>query len=148
MGTLTLQLHHIKISLKLNKTRIHNNFFWLPFSPLSTEKCENNTRQLFGQQNPQLLPESWKLNGNIFFKLFLSDLDKKWPRQATNNTQRETVKTSLLVANVHLPCGVSHAKRIYSLTLDNFSLSSQQLVPNYCLYPSKSSDVHRPILTK
>ena len=31
--------------------------------------------------------------------------------------------------------------------MDNFSLSSQQLVPNYCLYPSKSSDVHRPIIT-
>ena len=30
------------------------------------------------------------------------------------------------------------------MTLDNFSLSSQQLVPNYCLYPSKGSDVHGP----
>ena len=36
----------------------------------------NITRQLFGQQNPQLLPQSWKLNGNIFFELFLSDLDE------------------------------------------------------------------------
>ena len=34
-------------------------------------------KQLFGQQNQQLLPESWKLNGNIFFELFLSDLDEK-----------------------------------------------------------------------
>ena len=38
--------------------------------------------------------------------------------------------------------------RKYSLTLDNFSFGSQQLVPNYCLYPSKGSDVHGPILTK
>ena len=32
--------------------------------------------------------------------------------------------------------------RKYSLTLDNFSLSSQQLVPNYFLYPSKGTDVY------
>ena len=31
----------------------------------------------FGQQNPELWPRSWKLNGNIFFELFLSDLDEK-----------------------------------------------------------------------
>ena len=34
------------------------------------------------------------------------------------------------------------AKREYSLILDNFSLSSQQLVPNYILYPCKCPDVH------
>ena len=28
-------------------------------------------------KNPQLLPETWKLNRNIFFELFLSDLDGK-----------------------------------------------------------------------
>ena len=31
---------------------------------------------------------------------------------------------------MYLPCCVSHEKRKYSLTLDNFSLSSQQLVLN------------------
>ena len=35
------------------------------------------TTQRFGQQNPELWPRSWKLNGNIFFELFLSDLDEK-----------------------------------------------------------------------
>ena len=32
---------------------------------------------------------------------------------------------------------VLHAKQKYSLTLANFRLSSQQLVPNYILYPCK-----------
>lgn len=29
------------------------------------------------KKNPELLPKSWKVNGNIFFELFLHDLDKK-----------------------------------------------------------------------
>ena len=37
---------------------------------------------------------------------------------------------------------VSHAKRKYSSTLDNFSLSSQQLVLSYILYPCKCPDVY------
>ena len=36
---------------------------------------------------------------------------------------------------------VSHAKRKYSLTLDNFSPSCQQLVLSYILYPCKCPDV-------
>ena len=30
-----------------------------------------------GQKNPELLPKSWKVNGNFFFQLFLFDLDEK-----------------------------------------------------------------------
>ena len=43
---------------------------------------------------------------------------------------------------MYLPCPASHENRKYSLTLDNFSLSNQQLVQNYFLYPSKGSDVY------
>ena len=58
-------------------------------------------------------------------------------------------ETSLSCLKIYLPCCVSHENRKYSLTLDNFSLSSQQLVPNYFLYPSKGSDVYfGPIFTK
>ena len=48
-------------------------------SPVGTEKYEHNdhTKRHFGQQNPGLLPHIWKLNGNIFFELFISDLDEK-----------------------------------------------------------------------
>ena len=57
-------------------------------------------------------------------------------------------ETSLSCLKIYLPCCVSHENRKYSLTLDNFSLSSQQLVPNYFLYPSKGSDVRREILAQ
>ena len=46
-------------------------------SPIATEKYEHNTQRRFGQQNSELLPHSLKLNGNIFFELFLSDSDEK-----------------------------------------------------------------------
>ena len=36
----------------------------------------------------------------------------------------------------------TQAKGKYSLTLDNFSLSSQQLVLSYILYPCKCPEVH------
>ena len=54
-----------------------------------------NTNWRSRQKNPELLPESWKLNGNIFIKLFLGDLDEKmtsasFKRERTKNTS-ETV---------------------------------------------------------
>ena len=78
------------------------------------------------------------MNGTIFFKLFLSDLDEKITfagcERHPNYGKHET---SLSCLKIYLPCRVSHENRKYSLTLNNFSLSSQQLVPNYYLYPSK-----------
>jgi len=41
------------------------------------EKHGHNTSGQFGQKKLELLPESSKLNGKIFFELFLSDLDEK-----------------------------------------------------------------------
>ena len=93
------------------------------------------------------------LNGTIFSELFLSDLDEKI---TSAGYERHKGKQRLKQAAV-LPDNISllvftlwrfTRKTEYSLTLDNFSLSSQQLVPNYCLYPSKGSDGHGPILTK
>ena len=46
-------------------------------SPIATEKHEQNIALRFGKKKPELQPESWKLNGNIFFKLILGDLDGK-----------------------------------------------------------------------
>ena len=43
---------------------------------------------------------------------------------------------------IQSPPGILQAKQNYNLTPDNFSLSSQQLVPNYILYPCKCPDVH------
>ena len=44
---------------------------------------------VFGQQNTQLLPESWKLNGNIFFTLFLSDLEEKMTSAGTTHKGKQ-----------------------------------------------------------
>ena len=80
--------------------------------------------------------------GNIFFKLFLSDLDQKITFAGYERHLKGNSETSLSWQKIYLPCRVSHENRKYSLTLDNFSLSSQQLAPNYFLYPSKGSDVY------
>ena len=75
----------------------------------------------------------------------------KWFRWKNNlGGLRETAKQTYLAQKyIYLVMFMSHEKQKYSLTLDNFSLSSQQLVPNYFLYPSKSSDVHlREILAQ
>ena len=64
-------------------------------SPIATEKHADNKSRLFGKKNPELLSESWKLNGNIFFELFLVDLDKKMTskgyKRERNKKQSETV---------------------------------------------------------
>ena len=82
------------------------------------------------------------MNGNIFFKLFLSDLDKKITLAGYRRHRKGNSETSLSYPKIYLPCRVLHGNRKYSLTLDNFSLSSQQLVPNYLLYTSKGSDLY------
>ena len=88
------------------------------------------------------------MNGNIFFKLFLSDLDEKITSLGYEHIKGNS-ETSLSCPKIYLPCCVSHENRKYSLTLDNFSLSSQQqLVPNYSLYPGKGPDDFREILAQ
>ena len=82
------------------------------------------------------------MNGNIFFKLFLSDFDEKITFAGYERHPKGNSETSLSCLKIYLPCRVSHENRKYSLSLDNFNLSSQQLVPNYFLYPSKGSNVY------
>ena len=89
------------------------------------------------------------LNGNIFSELFLSDLDEKITFAGYERHPKGNSETSLSCLKIYLPCRVSHENRKHSLTLDNFSLSRQQLVPSYFLYPSKGSDAYfGPIFTK
>ena len=83
------------------------------------------------------------LNGDIFSELFLSNLDEKitsagYEKGKLRNKLIILPDNNILVFTLwRFTC-----KTKYSLTLDNSSLSSQQLVPNYCIYPSKSSDLH------
>ena len=70
----------------------------------------------------------------------------KWFRRKNNlcglrTTNKAKQRNKLILPN-NIYLVAFHTKRKYSLTLDNFSLSSQQLVPNHFLYPSKSSDAH------
>ena len=61
------------------------------------------------------------------FELFLSDLDEKITSVGHERHTKGNSETSLScpMIIIYLPCGVSHAKRKHSLTLDNFSLGSQ-----------------------
>ena len=65
-------------------------------SPIATKKHEQNISPLFGQKNLELLPENWKLNGNIVFEFFLVDLDEKMTlagyKRGQIKTQCETVR--------------------------------------------------------
>ena len=54
-------------------------------------------KQHFGPKNPELLSESWTLNGNSFFELFLGDLDAEnltsvGHKRERNNEQRGRAK--------------------------------------------------------
>jgi len=46
-------------------------------SSIAAEQHEQSNTVRFNKKNPELQPESWKLNRDIFFKLFLGDLDGK-----------------------------------------------------------------------
>ena len=96
------------------------------------------TNRRFGEKK---IHERWKLNGNIFFELFLGDLDEKMTsagyRRKRNKKESETVQRA---DNFQFVAFVNQI--IKSLLLDNFSLRSQQMVPNYFLYPYKYPEFH------
>ena len=63
----------------------------------------------------------------------------KWPQQATeeNETKKKARQWEELIIY-----SICHVQVIKSLLLDNFSLRSQQMVPNYFLYPYKYPEFH------
>ena len=87
----------------------------------------------FGPKNPELLPENLNLNESIFFKLLLTELDKKMASASYRKTKNEN--TAERADNIMYTAWLSTWKWRKNLTLDKFSLRSQQLVPNYLLYP-------------
>ena len=59
------------------------------------EKHEHDISRLFGQKKLELLTGRWTLNGNIFFELFLGNLDENMSfvgYKRERNKQRETVR--------------------------------------------------------
>ena len=90
----------------------------------------------------RLVARDLKVEWEHFFKLFFSDLDEKRTFAAYERHAKGNSETSLSCLKIYLPCRVLIENRKYSSTLDNFSLSIQQLVLDYFLYPSKGSDVY------
>ena len=70
----------------------------------------------FCLQKPELFPDYWKLNGNILFELFLTDLDENmtsagYERQQNDNSEtRLSDKLKIIQFRAR---GISHAKRKY-----------------------------------
>ena len=81
------------------------------------------------------------MNGKTFFKLFLSDLDEKMT-SAGEKRQKMTLCNSSRNLFRNVPSWIFTRKRKYSLPLTISALRSQQLVPNYFLYPCKCLDFH------
>ena len=86
-------------------------------------------------------PVAWELNvqwdRNIFFELFLRDLDEKITSAGCErHTKGNSELNKLILPDSIFTLWRFTRKTKTQLTLDNFSLSSQQLVPNYFLYPS------------
>ena len=52
-------------------------------------------KQHFGPKNPEL-PKSWKLNGNIFFELFLGELEEKMTSMGYKREQNKTQQDSAM----------------------------------------------------
>ena len=99
----------------------------------SNQKTRTNIKRHFGQKYPELLPENWKLNGNIFFKLCLSYLDVKMTsagyKRERNKKHSETCEEPMIYSSWR-----SSRTSWKSLLVNNFSLRSQHLVPSYSLY--------------
>ena len=131
MYFVTIQLHHVKISAKSNrKPELIRTLF-----VISLGKGWRTDMSI------KKIHESWNLNGNIFFELFLGDLDEKMTsagyRRKRNKKESETVQRA---DNFQFVAFVNQI--IKSLLLDNFSLRSQQMVPNYLLYSYKYPEFH------
>ena len=94
------------------------------------------TNKRFGQK----IHESGKLNGNIFFEIFSGNLDEKMTsagyRRKRNKKESETAETVRRADNLFnlWPSPCSNFKKLTS--------RSQQMVPNYFLYPYKYPEFH------
>ena len=67
---------------------------------------------------------------------------QKWPRQATEENETKKKARQWEEPIIYSISGLRLVQIIKSLLLDNFSLRSQQVVPNYFLYPYKYPGFH------
>ena len=67
---------------------------------------------------------------------------KTWPQRATNDKKMTLYNSLRRYLFKNMAFWVFTCKTKMQLSLDNFSLRFQQLVPNYFLYPCKCPDFH------
>ena len=91
------------------------------------------------KKNPRELKIEWEHLFRTFLRGFrwkndLGRLQKKMKQKRKPRWYEEPIINSI--------CGLCQVQIIKSLLLDNFSLRSQQMVPNYFLYPYKYPEFH------
>ena len=111
-----------------------------PFRQIYFWKCSKGFDEcwsfIFSPENSTIAP------GEVNTILFISKHDLIYHRQRIPWLMLDVMPS---LAHWIFPSKVNmQAKGKYSLTLDNFSFSSQQLVLSYILYPCKCPDVHLP----
>ena len=98
---------------------------------------QRKTNRRLGQKNLWELKIEWE----HLFRTFLRGFRwKKWPRQATGENETKKKARRYEEPIIYSVCGLCHVQIIESLLLDNFSLRSHQMVPNYIRYPYKYLD--------
>ena len=122
-------------------------------SPIATVKYEHNWHETkFWSTKSRFVASELKLEWEHLFQNILKWFWRKNDLVGLRTTRKRKQRKKLIweADNYSIfTSSVSRAKRKYSLTLNNFSLSSQQLVPNYFLYPCKCPNVYlRAILAK
>ena len=112
-------------------------------SPIATVKYEHNWHETkFWSTKSRFVASELKLEWERLFQNILKWFWRKNDLVGLRTTRKRKQRKKLIweADNYSIfTSSVSHAKRKYSLTLNNFSLSSQQLVPNCFLYPYKMS---------
>ena len=116
-------------------------------SLIATETHEHNTNRPFGKKKSRIIAWELKIEEEHLFRPFLRlfrrkhDLGglQKRTKPAKNRTRQWGEP---IIYSICPPRGLRYVQVKKSLLLDDFSLKSQQLVPNYFLYPEKCPDVH------
>ena len=113
MSSLSIQLHRVQISAKWficdpTWPRWQMNCERTQRSPVATKKHKHNTSARFGQKKLELLPESWKLNGNIFIELSFRGLDEIMTSTSYKREQNKKQNKQRNKPIIYSPRGVRH----------------------------------------
>ena len=148
----------LKFQRKSNKTRINKNFFVIYLTdcdPKEATVAHSNRitytfhEATFWSTKSRIIARDLKVECKHLFQTILKWFRlKKWPL-GLRTIQKGKQWNKLIKLIIIYPVAFRTLNKNHSLTLNKFSHSSQQLVPNYFLYPCKYLDVHlREILAQ